>query len=711
MMMSRSEAKKRLEQLRAEIGDHRYRYFVLDKPEISDAVYDSLFHELTSLEELYPDLITPDSPSQRVGAKPAEKFEKVTHDSRMLSINDVFSFEELEKWQERLTKNGAGRDIESGGYFCELKMDGLAVSLVYENGVLVRGATRGDGTVGEDVTNNLKTIGSVPLKIQETRNPTSLSELRGAGNDQTNSKSQISNSKLYVDNLLCSRGLESVLHGRFEVRGEAFLSKKDFEKLNQDRAKQNLPLYANPRNVAAGSIRQLDPKITAERELDFFVYAVPSKIGLQYHHQEHELAACQGFSINQNNKICRGLDEVKDFLSYWSKNRDKLPYQTDGVVVVLDDKKAYERLGVIGKAPRGMIAYKFPAEEAQSVVRDIVVQVGRTGKLTPVAVMDPTIVAGSTVSRATLHNADEIVRKDIRIGDTVVIRKAGDVIPEVVAPIEKMRTGDEKIFQMPKSCPICGGEVIRRDGEVDYYCADPKCAVREMRQLEFFVSKNAFEIDGLGPKILEKLVSEGLIRDASDLFELTEGDLAPLERFAEQSASNIIEAINKAKKITLERFIYALGIRHVGSETASDIAAQFGTINAVLAAREGDFQALYGVGEKVASSISEYFADRKNKEFIKRLIDRGVKISAYHSPVQSQKLSGKSFVVTGTLESMTRDDAHKKIVQLGGRIASSITSKTDYLVVGSEPGSKLEKAEKFGTKILEEKEFIKLIST
>lgn len=683
--MTKKEALKRLVQLRHEIDDHRYRYNVLDKPIISDAVYDSLFHELTKLEEQYPDLITPDSPSQRVGANPAEKFGKVTHQKRMLSINDVFDFEELKKWQDRLIKLGAEKAINESGYFCELKMDGLAVSLTYKDGLLVRGATRGDGTTGEDVTQNLKTIGSIPLRISK------------------NVKSKTQN----VEKTLFDVNRNQPVN--IEVRGEVFLSKDDFDKLNRERDREGLPKYANPRNIAAGSVRQLDSKVTAERDLDFFVYSVIDDLDFKYHHEEHDLAENLGFKINKNNKHCKNLDEVREFLSLWSKKKEDLPYQTDGVVIILDNKKEFERLGAVGKAPRAMIAYKFPAEEAQSVVRDIIVQVGRTGKLTPVAVMDPTLVAGSTVSRATLHNADEIERKDIRIGDTVVIHKAGDVIPEVVAPIINMRNGDERKFKMPNECPICGGRVIKRDSEVDYYCADPQCAVREQRQIDLFVSKNAFNIDGLGPKIVEQLINTGLIKDVSDIFKLTEGDLQPLERFAEKSASNLIEAIEKSKKIPLERFIYALGIRHVGSETAIDIAAQFGTIEKILKASREELQAMYGIGEKVAASIADYFDDSKNRELIKNLIDSGVKISVYHSPVQSQKLEGKSFVVTGKLESMTRDDAHKKIVQMGGRIASSVTSKTDYLIAGEDAGSKLDKAKKFGTNILSEKDFLEMI--
>jgi DNA ligase (NAD+) len=667
--MTKTEAKKRLEVLRAEIEDHRHNYHVLDKPKISDAAYDSLFHELVKIEEEFPELITKDSPSQRVGGEPLKKFEKVEHIQRMLSINDVFSEDELKKWEERLVKLGAKKAIESGGYYAELKMDGLAVALKYINGVLDIGSTRGDGRVGENVTQNLRTVKSIPLKLRK------------------------------IDNI------ENV-----EVRGEVFLSKKDFEKLNQEREKQGLPKYANPRNIAAGSVRQLDPKVTADRDLDFFVYSVPSKFGLKYHHEEHDFAADLGFKTNGKNKCCKNIEEVIKYLNHWVRAREELPYQTDGVVVVLDDKKEFERLGAVGKASRGMIAYKFPAEEATSVMRDIIVQVGRTGKLTPVAVMDPTLVAGSTVTRATLHNEDEIKRKDIKIGDTVIIRKAGDVIPEVVEPIKKMRDGDEKHFSMPKKCPICRGEIEKRAGEVDYYCKDPKCAVREKRAIEFFVSKNASDIDGLGPKIVEKLLDEGLIATVPDIFELKVGDLEPLERFAEKSAQNIVEAVENSKKISLDRFIYALGIRHVGAETAVDVARHFGNLENFLHAREEDFGSIYGIGEKVTESIKKYISDEKNQKMIDKLLKLGVKISDYHSPVRKNILDGKSFVVTGTLGSMTRDDAHKKIVTFGGKISSSVTSKTDYLIEGEEPGSKLDKAKKFGTKILSENEFIKMIS-
>jgi len=496
-----------------------------------------------------------------------------------------------------------------------------------------------------------------------------------------------------------------------EVRGEIYLSKKDFEKLNEVQKKIGGQIYANPRNIAAGSIRQLDPKIAAERNLQFMMYSIASDLDLKNHSDEHELARKIGFKTNEANRICKDLDDVFAFLKKWESERKDLPYQTDGIVVGINDKKLFARLGVVGKAPRGQIAYKFAAEEATSVVKEIIVQIGRTGKLTPVAVLEPTIVAGSTVSRATLHNDDEIKRKDIKIGDTVIIRKAGDVIPEVKEPIKRMRSGDEKTFKMPSSCPICGGDVVKKPGQVDWYCKDRNCSVRKQRELEHFVSKGAFEVEGLGPKILSKLVEEGLLKDASDIFDFKFEDLEPLERFAEKSAQNIIDAIDEKKTISLERFIYALGIRHIGTQMAIDFAKQFGSLDRFLKIREGEFGRMYGVGIEVKRSVLDYLNNPKNLDMINKLIKSGVKVTDYHSPVSSNKLNGSSFVVTGTLEKMTREDAHKKIIQNGGDVHSSVSSKTNYLVVGDEPGeNKLNQAKKFGTNIISERDFISMIS-
>jgi len=666
--MDKEQAKKRIEVLRKEIDENRYLYHVLDKPRVSDAVDDSLKRELAKLEEQFPDLVTPDSPTQRIGGEPLDKFKKVRHRIPMLSLNDAFSEEDLRAWEGRLIKLVGEKRVKDSGYYCELKMDGLAVSLQYQKGILAVGTTRGDGVIGEDVTNNLKTVESIPLK------------LRGESPEE------------------------------IEVRGEVYLPKKDFEKLNEEQAKRRLPEFANPRNISAGSIRQLDPKIAASRNLQFMMYSIPTKIELKYHHEEHELAKKLGFKTSDKNKICKNIDEVLAYLKHWETARQNLPFQTDGIVVGIDDKNVFDRLGVVGKAPRGQIAYKFAAEEATSVVKDIIVQVGRTGKLTPVAVLEPTPVAGSTISRATLHNADEIKRKDVKIGDTVVIHKAGDVIPEVKEVIKRMRTGREKEFHLPKTCPICGGKVVHREGEVDWFCADKNCSVRVMRSINHLVSKGAFEIDGLGPKILEKLIEEGLVKDASDIFDLKQNDIEPLERFAEKSAQNLIESIEQSKEITLDRFIYSLGIKHVGGVMAQDISKQFGTLERFLKARHEDFDRMYGIGGKVADSIIEYLADGKNLRLIERMQKLGVKVKSFESAVKADKLKGQSFVVTGSLETMTREEAHKKIIQYGGEVHTSVSAQTNYLIVGEEPGSKLDKAKKLGTKQISEKEFLGMIS-
>lgn len=665
--MDKSEAKKRIEVLRKEIDKNRYLYHVKDKPRVSDAVDDSLKRELTKLEEQYPQFISSDSPTQRVGGKALDKFKKITHSVPMLSLNDAFSKEDLMAWQERLIKLIGERKITASGYYCELKMDGLAVTLIYKNGLFFQAATRGDGKVGEDVTQNLKTIQSIPLKLK------------------TGEK-----------------------YKEIEVRGEVYLPTADFEKLNSNQKKKGGQIYANPRNIAAGSIRQLDSKITASRNLNFMMYAITTKFDFRLHSEEHELAHNLGFRVGEHNKICRNLDEVLAYLKHWEKARKDLPYWTDGVVVSLNDKKIFNRLGVVGKAPRGQIAYKFAAEEATSIIKDIIVQVGRTGKLTPVAYLEPTLVAGSTISRATLHNADEIKRKDIKIGDSVIIHKAGDVIPEVKEVIKRMRHGGEKVFSMPKTCPICGGKVVKKEGQVDWYCADKNCITRNRRQIEHFVAKGAFEIDGLGPKIIEKLIEGGLIKDAADLFALKTEDIEPLERFAEKSAENIVNSIRSKKEISLDRFIYSLGIRHIGSQIAQDFAENFGSLEKFLQAGRGEFR-MYGVGSEVKNSIIEYLSDKKNLDFLEKMKKLGVIVKNYHSPVLTNKLKGQSFVVTGTLETMTREEAHKKIIQYGGDVNTSVSPSTNFLIAGEEPGSKLEKAKKYGVKTISEKEFLGMV--
>ncbi len=549
-----------------------------------------------------------------------------------------------------------------GGYFCELKIDGLAVSLIYEDGVFIRGATRGDGRVGEEVTQNLKTIESIPLKLSKS--------------------------------ISC------------EVRGEVYLPIKKFKELNSRYRKEGKALLANPRNAAAGSIRQLDPKITAERQLSFIAWDLLGN-GIETHQQIHQTLQDLGFKIALQNRACKNLDEVEDFKNEVEKSREKLPFQIDGIVVQISDSEIKNSLGFIGKAPRGMIAYKFAPEEATTIVEDIIVNVGRTGVLTPVAVLKPTLVAGSTISRATLHNEDEIRKKDIRIGDTVVIHKAGDVIPEVERVIKELRPKDASEFHFPKTCPKCGGPVSREEGYAAYKCVNKKCFTIQWRSLGHFVSRGAFDMAGLGPKILQKFIEDGLIKDAADLFKLKVGDIEPLERFAEKSAQNIINTIQSHKKVTLARFIYALGIPNVGEETAIDLAKKFETVNNLREAGFEEIDAIRDVGGVVAKSIYEWFQDEENINFINRLLNAGITIES--ATIRDKRLVGKTFVLTGALETLTRDEAKEKIRLLGGEISEAVSRSTNYVIAGSEPGEKYDKAKELHVQILSEKEFLDMI--
>jgi DNA ligase (NAD+) len=680
--MDKQQAKDRIEKLKKEINRIRYAYHVLDKQIVPDSVKDSLQHELYKLEQQYPEFITSDSPTQRIGGEPLKKFEKVTHSEPMLSMEDVFSYEELEDWEERIHKIIPQEKLE---YYAEQKMDGLALSLIYKNGILYKAATRGDGKIGEDVTSNVNTIDSIPLKL----------ELGGSILDTRHKNSNI-------------EALSSKLE-YLEIRGEVFLPKKEFEKINEKQKFINGQPFANPRNAAAGSIRQLNPKITASRHLDFLPYGIKSSIEIKSQKELYKFAKKIGFKINEHNKLCKSLEEVEKFHKYWAKHRSNLPYLTDGIVVKINNFKLQKRLGYVGKAYRWEIAYKFPAEQATTIVKDIIVQVGRTGALTPVAVLEPVIVSGSRVSRATLHNEDEVHRKDIRIGDTVIIQKAGDVIPEVVEVLKDLRPKNSSVFNMPKICPICGGRVVRAEGEAIHRCADPNCSVRIIRGLGHFASKSAFDIRGLGPKIVDLLFENNLVRSPVDLFKLTTGDLQPLERFAEKSSENLYTAIEKSKEITLDRFIYALGIRSVGIEMATDLAAQFGTIDKFMDARYEEIERMYGIAQKTAKQIYDWITNQKNIKLVSDLEKAGVNIKPYHSPVKANKLQGKSFVVTGTLPTYSRDNMHKKIIQYGGIVHTSVTSKTSYLIAGENPGSKIDKANKFGTKIISEKEFLEMI--
>ncbi len=705
-MQNFQKAKERAEKLRKVIDDYRYRYHVLDDPTITDEAYDSLMEELRKLEEKYPKLRTKYSPTQRIGGEPLEKFKKAPHKVQQWSLNDVFSFKALKEWEERnfriLKKLPSFKKINSLDYVAELKIDGLKIVLDYENGFLKRGATRGDGKIGEDVTKNIKTIHSIPLKL---RAPLTLT-----------------------------------------VTGESWLSNSELERINKKRKKKGEPPFANSRNAGAGSIRQLDPKIAASRNLDSFIYDLcylkkqqeKIKVGKMEgvpKTQLEELKFLQllGFKVNKEYKYCKTLEEVKTIYEKWGKKRMKEDYGIDGLVIKINSKEIQEALGHTGKSPRYAVAWKFPAERATTVIKDIKVQIGRTGALTPVAVLKTVLIAGSKVSRATLHNEDEIIKKDIRIGDTVVIQKAGDIIPEVVKVIKKLRSGDEKKFRMPKICPICGGPVKReeildkkREKSAAHYCTNKKCFAVEREKMIHFVSKKGFNIDGLGEKIVEQLIEESLITNAADIFQLKKGDLEPLERFAEKSADNLINAIGESKKIPLNKFLFALGIRHLGEESAFliiDYLKKFISQNKASIKNPEDLIPVFektssedlaeikGVGERMAESVKNWFSSKSNQKLLKNLTEAGV----VFEPIEIKKsqrslpLSGQSVVLTGSLKKYTRDEAKALVRKMGGNPASSVSKSTDLVVAGEDPGNKYEKAKKLGVKVVEEEEFTKMI--
>ena len=692
--MTKTEAKNRIERLKEEINHHRYQYHVLDKLDISDAAFDALKNELEELELQYPDLITPDSPTQKVGGEPLDKFEKVVHSEPMLSLNDAFGEEEIRAWEERIQKLAPHAKFH---YFCELKLDGLAVALIYKNGILTQGATRGDGKIGEDITQNLKTIQVIPLSLRCPQEQ----ELKRVGLNDDQVKKVIS----------------AVKSGAIEIRGEAIMTKQVFEELNKKYKKEGRSLLANSRNGAAGSLRQLDPKITAQRKLSFYAYSLITNLGLAHHQQEHLVMSALGFpSFEDDHKkyahYCQDLLTVIEFHNYWTNRRDKLPFGCDGVVVVIDDNSLRTKLGVVGKAPRWMQAYKFSGEEATTVIEDIILQIGRTGILTPVAVLRPVRVGGVLVSRATLHNEDEIKRLDLKIGDTVIIQRAGDVIPDIIQNLPKLRTGKEKNWQMPKVCPMCSGPVQQRivgsGKSVGHFCANKNCFAVNRRQLGHFVSRKTMDIDGLGPKIIDQLMKGGLVREAADLYDLTEGDLAPLARFADKSAKNLIEAINKSRQVTLARFINALGILHVGEETAIDLANHFGNIEKLVKENQESLSALSNIGPVVAKSIADWFAEEKNKKLLARLL-KSVRIEKQKVIRKKQVFKNMTLVLTGELESLSRDQAKQLIRESGGNVASSVSVKTSLVVAGEKAGSKLDKAQQLGIKIINEGEFMKMV--
>lgn len=676
--MTKAKTKERILKLRQLIERYRYSRHVLDKELVPIDVEDSLKKELFDLEQKFPEFITADSPTQRVGGQPLEKFEKVRHPKPMLSFNDAFSQKDMEDWLERISKLLTAEEIKKLSFYCEPKLDGLAIELIYEKGILKTGSTRGDGLVGEDVTQNLKTIESIPLKLA------------------------LKNLEFRVSRL--------EFPPRVVVRAEVIITKKNFEKANHEQKKFGLPAFANPRNLAAGSIRQLDPKITQKRQLDSIAYSLITDLSQKTHEDEHKILHSLGFKTNNKySKYCKDLKEVFGFHNFWQKNREKLPYEIDGLVVQVNNNQLFEKLGVVGKAPRGAIAFKFPLKQATTVVENIEVHVGRTGAITPVAMLKPVQIGGVTVTRATLHNEDEIKRLGLKIGDTVVVGRAGDVIPDIIKVLPELRTGKEKEFKMPKICPACQTKLVKPEAEKVWRCPNPECLAKLREYFYHFVSKSAFNIVGLGPKIIDRFLDEGLISDPADLFKLKEGDILPLERFAEKSSENLISAIQSKKKITLPRFIYALGIRNVGEQTSIDLAEHFGSLERLKAASLDQLEGVSDVGPVVAESIYKWFHEKRNIVFLEKLKNSGIQIESLFLKAKSYKLKAKTFVLTGSLETMSREEAKQKIRELGGSISESVSKKTDYLVVGSDPGSKLEKARKLGVNIIDEKTFLSMV--
>ncbi|MGJ7045026.1 NAD-dependent DNA ligase LigA [Thermoanaerobacterium thermosulfurigenes] len=648
----------RIKELRDKLNHHSYMYYVLDKPEISDYEYDMMMRELIELEEKYPQFKTPDSPTQRVGGEPLKEFEPFTHVVPMQSLANAFSEGELRDFDRRVRASVG--DVE---YVVEFKIDGLSVELIYENGFFTVGSTRGDGIIGENVTNNLKTIKSIPLRLKDDLN--------------------------------------------LIVRGEVFMPKASFEKLNEERELNGESLFANPRNAAAGSLRQLNPKITAKRDLDIFVFNLQriDGIELKTHAEALEFLKYQGFKVSPHIKVCGNIDEVIEDINYIRDIRDSLPYETDGAVVKVNDLGKREILGSTAKDPRWAIAFKYPAERQKTKVKDIVVQVGRTGALTPTAILEPVKIAGSIVSRATLHNEDYIREKDIRIGDTVIIQKAGEIIPEVVSVVAEERDGSEKFFIMPEVCPECGAATVRLPGESVTKCTGLNCPAKLKRGIIHFASKDAMDIDGLGPAVIGQLLDNHLIHNISDLYYLKYDDLVKLDRMGDKSAKNLINAIEESKGRDLDRLIFGLGIDLIGSKAAGILASHFKTMESLEKATFEELTEIEEIGPKMADSVVAFFKEKQNLDIIDRLKAAGVNMRKKDAINVNDNFKGLTFVLTGTLEKYTRDEAKKLIEERGGKVTGSVSKKTDYVVVGADPGSKLSKAQELGVKILNEEQF------
>ncbi len=670
-MKDANEARERIAKLREIINHHNYRYYVLDSPEISDAEYDDLMKELRELEAEHPELITPDSPTQRIGAPPVQAFGVVEHPQPLLSLANAFSYEELAAWHKRVSNLLGGRQFD---LVCEPKIDGLAVALTYVDGLLVTGATRGDGYRGENITQNLRTIRSIPLSVPKEAPP------------------------------------------RFEVRGEVYLPKAGFKKLNEERAREELSLFANPRNAAAGSVRQLDSSITAKRPLDIFIYGLgwaEGKTAPDTHWEITQWLKSLGFKINPSIALLHSLEEVEKYYQNWAESREKSAYEADGIVAKVNSIAFQQELGTVAHEPRWAIAYKFPAVQGTTKLLDIGINVGRTGSLNPYAILEPVRVGGVVISQAALHNEEDIHRKDIRIGDWVVVQRAGEVIPEIVEPIVSRRTGKEKVFRMPGRCPVCGSEVIKPEGEAMHRCTNAACPSQALERIKHFVSRGAMDMDGVGEKLCQALFKAGLIKDAADLYYLTKEQLLGLERMADKSASNALKSIQKSRDRPLARVIFALGITHVGDQYAELLAERFNSIDALAKASEEELSTIPSIGPKIAESVVAFFRQERNSQIIEKLRKAGVRLEkeeVKEPRPEELPLTGLEFVLTGKLGSFSRSEAEAKIKALGGKAGSDVTKKTSYVVVGTDPGSKLAKAEKLGTKTINEAEFSELLN-
>jgi DNA ligase (NAD+) len=666
------EIKRKVEKLREEIRHHDYCYYVLNQPEISDKEYDDLVRGLKQLEEQYPELITPDSPTQRVGEKPLAGFKTVKHRVPMLSLDNTYSAEEIKGWAERVNKGLPKEKVE---YVVELKIDGVGVSLTYKKGVFVEGATRGDGIVGDDITQNLKTIKSIPLRFFPTH-PSQLPDL-------------------------------------IEVRGEVYMEKSEFEKLNIEKKKKGEALFANPRNAAAGSLKLLDSRLTAQRRLNCFIHSFGTLEGgkvYKTHWEFLQSAKRLGLRINPEVKLCKDIEEVISYCGDWEKNRGELSYEIDGMVIKVNSLDQQERLGYTMRSPRWAIAYKFPAQQATTTLKDIILQVGRTGVITPVAVLEPVECGGVTISRATLHNFDEIKRLDVRIGDRVIVERAGEVIPKIVKVVESVRKSRSEIFKLPERCPECGGRITKeKEEEVAYRCLNPSCPAQLERGLVHFASRNAMDIDGLGESVVEQLVRKEMVKDFADIYSLKKEDFLKLELFADKRAQNLLDAIEESKNRPLSRLLFALGIRHVGEKAAETLAEEFGSIDRLMEAKEEELERIPEVGPALAGSVREFFQQKEIKELINRLKKAGLNMVEERVERGPQILAGKTFVFTGELKSYSRTEAEEWVKNLGGKASSSVSRKTSYVVVGESPGSKYEEAKRLGIPILSEEGFEKLI--